>query len=68
MDDEYLIRVQGRVGPRTLEELGLDACVETVLRGTITDDAALHGVLNRIQELGLRLVEVRRSDIDHVGR
>ena len=41
----------------------MDAAVrpaETVLTGTITDQAQLHGVLERIQLLGLELIEVRQ--------
>ncbi|HEY7605297.1 MAG TPA: hypothetical protein VID07_00825 [Actinomycetes bacterium] len=34
--------------------------VETVLHGPIQDQAALYGLLGRIQALGLELVEVRR--------
>jgi hypothetical protein len=34
--------------------------VETVLHGEIADQAALHGVLDRVQALGLELIEVRR--------
>ena len=33
---------------------------ETVLRGSPLDQAALYGILDRIQSLGLELVEVRR--------
>jgi hypothetical protein len=36
---------------------------DTVLTGPLTDQAALHGVLVRIEELGLELVEVRRHDV-----
>jgi hypothetical protein len=42
---------------------GLNATVEpveTVLHGPVADQAALYGLLDRIQALGLELVEVRR--------
>lgn len=32
----------------------------TVIGGEIRDQAELHGVLDRLQELGLELVEVKR--------
>ena len=41
----------------------VEATVEpttTALYGCLPDEAALHGVLNRVHSLGLRLVEVRR--------
>jgi hypothetical protein len=37
------------------------APVETLVEGPL-DDAALHGLLRRIESLGLELVEVRRVD------
>ena len=33
---------------------------ETVLRGRVRDQAALYGILNKLRNLGLELVEVRR--------
>ncbi|MEE4545165.1 hypothetical protein V2S66_24750 [Streptomyces sp. V4-01] len=33
---------------------------ETVLSGPVTDGAHLHGLLQRFDELGLRVVEMRR--------
>ena len=36
------------------------APVDTLLEGTVDDGAALHGLLRRIEALGLELVEVRR--------
>lgn len=60
----YEIRVRGRVTDWLLAELtDLDATVvagDTLLHGPLVDQAALHGLLDRIQALGLELVEVRR--------
>jgi hypothetical protein len=60
----YEIRVKGVVGDPVLGFLGdLDASIrpaETVLRGVITDQAELHGLLDRIQALGLELIEIRQ--------
>jgi hypothetical protein len=60
----YEIRVKGMIGDPLLESLGnLHASIkpaETVLRGMITDQAELHGVLDRIQSLGLELIEIRQ--------
>ncbi len=42
---------------------GLDSSVEpveTVLHGPVADQAALHGVIDLVSQLGLELVEVRR--------
>jgi hypothetical protein len=60
----YEIHIKGRVSEQLLGAFeGMDATVqsvETVLRGPALDQAALHGLLDRIQALGLELVEVRR--------
>jgi hypothetical protein len=60
----YEIRVKGRVSPAVLETFeGLASevePVETVLHGPVRDQAELHGLLDRIQALGLELIEVRR--------
>ncbi len=60
----YEIRVRGRVSEAALATFeGMDADVastETVLHGPVTDQTGLHGLLDRIQSLGLELVEVRR--------
>lgn len=37
---------------------------ETVLAGEIADQAALFGVLGRIESLGIQLIEVRRTRLD----
>jgi hypothetical protein len=38
-----------------------DECGQTVLTGPLPDEPALHGVLAKIRDLGLPLLEVRRS-------
>jgi hypothetical protein len=60
---EYEVRVLGQIGPAAREAFA-DVAVEveppaTVLSGTL-DQAALHGLLERIQALGLELVDIRR--------
>lgn len=61
---DYEIRVSGLVPESLLAEIeGVHAVVEpvqTVLRGPVVDQAALHGIINRLQGLGLDLIEVRR--------
>jgi hypothetical protein len=59
----YEIRVRGHVGDDLAAALGLAVevePVETVLRGTVADQEGLHGVLGRLQDIGLELVELRR--------
>ncbi len=61
---EYEIRVCGAVPEAVLVEMeGVRSRVEpvqTVIRGPVPDQAALHGIINRLQRLGLDLIEVRR--------
>jgi len=62
----YEIRVQGHLSlvwrdsfeglTITLEEDG-----NTYLTGAIVDQAALHGVIKRIRDLGMPLIEVKRK-------
>jgi hypothetical protein len=60
----YQIRIRGQLG-RTIRAAfpALDAQAhgaDTVLTGTLADQAALYGVLARIEALGLELLEVHR--------
>jgi monoterpene epsilon-lactone hydrolase len=61
----YEIRVRGLLGETLLSAFpGLRARAlgtETVLTGPLRDQAALFGVLGRIEALGLELLEVRRT-------
>jgi hypothetical protein len=59
----YAIWIRGRVGDSLLTAFGpmqvSTVPGHTVLRGFLEDQAALHGMLARIQSLGLELEEVR---------
>ncbi len=62
----YCIRVQGQVGPEWSEWFGgmtitSDEPNETMLVGPVVDQAALYGILNKIQALGLPLLSVLRE-------
>ena len=63
--NRYEITVRGRLTDTMLTAFdGLNAspaAADTVLRGEIVDQAALFGVLERIESLGLELLDVRRS-------
>jgi hypothetical protein len=60
----YEIRVRSHLGETMLGAFpGLQAETngkDTLLRGALPDQAALHGVLAQIEALGLELLEVRR--------
>ena len=67
----YEIRIKGRLSDslQTAFE-GLTATVEpveTVLHGPVPDQSSLHGLLDRIQSLGLELVEIRRLPVSGEG-
>ena len=63
----YQIRIRSHLGPRwtawfgglaiTLEDNG-----DTLLTGPVVDQAALHGLLRRVRDLGLPLLSVVRID------
>jgi hypothetical protein len=61
---KYEIRISGRLSEALLQRFdmlqpGMER-VETVLHGPVRDQAELHGILERVQALGLELIEVRR--------
>jgi hypothetical protein len=65
---DYEIRIKGRLSDSLSGAFeDFTAAVrpaETVMRGELRDQAELHGVLERIQSLGLELIEVRRVETD----
>ena len=63
MPSVYEVTFKGEAGSMTLAAFA-DLAAETghgitVLRGALRDQAELHGVIQRIQSLGLELVDVR---------
>lgn len=66
MSTTYQVKVRGQLSPALtaeFEQLGLLADVEPVetqLRGPVVDQAALYGLVRRLEALGLELVELRR--------
>jgi hypothetical protein len=65
LNSGYVVTVKGVVGPAVRVALGeTDVTVvggTTVLRDREGDQAALFGLLQRIQDLGLEIIEVRRA-------
>ena len=62
-DTRYEIRIRGRVSSAVLDTFDMESDiepVETILHGPVRDQAELHGLLRRLQALGLELIEVRR--------
>ncbi|MEL7433864.1 MAG: hypothetical protein AAFN11_07945 [Chloroflexota bacterium] len=61
----YAIRVQGHLSPLWTDSFeGLTITLEedgtTCLTGSLVDQAALHGVIKRIRDLGLTLIEIKQ--------
>ena len=66
MVDTYRFRVKGHLDDRWSDWLGgmvihLQEDGTSVLVGPVVDQAALHGVIIRIRDLGLQLLSVRRA-------
>lgn len=63
----YRIRIQGRLERRWsawFDGMTLTSDVDgtTVLRGHVSDQAALHGLIQKVGDLGLTLLEVTHED------
>jgi hypothetical protein len=60
----YEIRVAGILPPEALLDFerltAVVEPVETVLHGPLSDQAALHGLLARLETFGVQVIEVRR--------
>jgi len=65
----YEIRVKGCLDPKWSDwfdgfTITSQANDETLLTGPVADQAALHGLLNKIRDLGLPLLSMLRVEID----
>lgn len=60
----YEIRIAGVLPPEALSDFdrltASEKPVETVLHGALRDQAALHGLLDRLQMFGVKVLEVRQ--------
>jgi hypothetical protein len=66
----YQIRIKGHLGPQWTDwfeglAITLDESGDTLVTGPVTDQAALHGLLRKVRDLGMPLVSVRpiRQDV-----
>ena len=65
----YEIRLKGHLDTRWAAwfdglSLSLETDGTTIIRGPIPDQAALHGLLQRVRDVGLPLVSVNRVEPD----
>ena len=63
----YQIRVEGHLGPRWTEWFGdmtitLEDNGDTLLSGPVVDQAALHGLLRKVRDLGMPLISAIRVE------
>jgi hypothetical protein len=67
----YVITVRGVAGPAVRAAFdGVAVCAAgdtTVMRRAGTDQAALHGILQRIQDLGLEILDVHLESAEPVS-
>ena len=61
----YQIRIKGHLGPRWTEWFGdvtitLEEDGETLLTCAVVDQAALHGLLRKVRDLGMPLISAVR--------
>ena len=65
----YEIRLKGHLDNRWSDwfeglTITLEENVETLLTGPVVDDAALHGLLKKVRDLGMPVLSVHRVEPD----
>jgi hypothetical protein len=68
----YRLRVRGQLGPQWsnwFEGLNVETVPggDTTLTGSLPDQAALHGLLARVRDIGLTLISVETLDQEEVA-
>ena len=63
----YQVRIKGHLGGQWQDWFGglaisLDDNGETLLTGPVVDQAALHGLLRKVRDLGMPLISVKRVE------
>ena len=61
----YQIRIEGHLGPQWTDWFGglsitLEDNGDTLLTGPVVDQAALHGLLRKVRDLGMPLISATR--------
>ena len=64
----YQIRIEGHLGPKWTDWFGglsitLEDNGETFLTGPVVDQAALHGLLRKVRDLGMPLISAIRVQL-----
>lgn len=63
----YQIRIEGHLGDQWTEWFGgltitLEEDGHTLLTGPVVDQAAMHGILRKVRDLGMPLISVNRVE------
>ena len=63
----YQIRINGHLGPKWADWFGgmtitLEDGGDTLLTGSVADQAALHGLLRKVRDLGMPLISAIRVE------
>ena len=63
----YQLRIKGHLGPKWADWFGgmtitLEDNGETLLTGPVVDQAALHGLLRKVRDLGMLLISAIRVE------